>query len=488
MKSMKDKSPLYLLGLLLMVLGAFCTCKKPSGSVNPPVPIPQPPVTPAASDVAFWLTTGDGSVLLKEQSTSLIFGTTANNNPVIEVDTAQNFQTINGFGFTLTEGSAYVLNGMTASARATLLKELFGKDPASIGISYLRIGIGATDLSTHVYSYNDLPAGTTDMALEKFSIEPDKKDVIPILKEILAIEPTIKILATPWSAPVWMKDTNSFVGGNLKPEYYDVYSLYFVKYIEAMKGEGIVIDAITPQNEPLHPGNNPSMYMTASAQNNFIKNNLGPLFKASGISTKIIIYDHNADRPDYPLHILNDPITKTFVDGSAFHLYGGDISALSLVRNQHPDKGIYFTEQYTASTGGFGGDLKWHLKNVVIGATRNWAKVVLEWNLANDPSFGPHTAGGCTTCLGAVTIGGSVTRNVGYYIIAHAAKFVLPGSVRIGSSVAGNLKNVAFKRPDGKKVLIVENDGNDTQNFNLKFNGKWITTTLQAGAVGTYMW
>jgi glucosylceramidase len=201
------------------------------------------------------------------------------------------------------------------------------------------------------------------------------------------------------------------------------------------------------------------------------------------------VYDHNADRPDYPLEILNDPAAKTFVDGSAFHLYGGDISALSTVRNAHPDKNIYFTEQWTSSTGNFGGDLKWHLRNVIIGSVRNWSRVALEWNLANDASYGPHTPGGCTQCKGALTIsGGGVLRNVAYYIIGHASKFVPPGSVRISSNITGDLQNVAFVTPTGKKVLIVENDGNDTQTFNVKFKDLWFTTSLQAGAVATYVW
>jgi len=486
---MKLKSLLYLFSLLL-VFSSFSTCKKGGTEGNTPLPpAPPPPPASGASDVAFWLTTADGSVLLKQQTTPLNWSLTAGSGPQIEVDTTATYQTMDGFGFTLTQGSAFVLNKLSPAARGALIRELFSNDAGSIGISYLRLGMGATDLSTHVYSYNDLPAGTTDLSLSKFSLEEDRKDVIPVIKEILAVNPSIKIIATPWSAPVWMKDNGSTVGGSLKPEYYEVYANYFVKYITAMRSEGIVIDAITPQNEPLHAGNNPSMYMPAAAQNNFIKNNLGPLFDRFSLSTKIIIYDHNADQPGYPLQILNDPDTKPFVAGSAFHLYGGDISALSQVKAQHPDKDIYFTEQYTASSGSFGGDLRWHLKNVLIGASRNWAKVVLEWNLANDASFGPHTAGGCTTCLGAVTIAnGTVTRNVGYYIIGHAAKFVLPGSVRIGSNVAGALQNVAFKRPDGKKVLIVQNDSDITQSFTIKFNSKWITTSLPAGAAGTYVW
>ncbi|MGN6401225.1 MAG: glycoside hydrolase family 30 protein, partial [Flavisolibacter sp.] len=312
----------------------------------------------------------------------------------------------------------------------------------------------------------------------------------PLLKEILAINPNIKILATPWSAPVWMKDNNSFVGGSLQVQYYPVYAQYFVKYIQAMKTQGITIDAITPQNEPLHGGNDPSMVMQALQQADFIKNHLGPAFQAANISTKIIIYDHNCDKPDYPITVLNDVGARNYINGSAFHLYAGDISALSGVHSAYPDKALYFTEQYTASNGSFGGDLKWHLKNVVIGSMRNWSRNALEWNLANNAAFGPHTPGGCNTCKGAITIetNSSFTRNVAYYIIAHASKFVPPGSVRIASSTAGNLNNVAFKTPDGKKVLIVENDGSGAATFNIKYNGKTVTTNLDGGAVATYIW
>jgi glucosylceramidase len=285
-----------------------------------------------------------------------------------------------------------------------------------------------------------------------------------------------------------MKDNNTSVGGNLLSQYYNVYANYFVKYIQAMKGEGITIDAITPQNEPLNPGNNPSMVMNAGEEAAFIKNDLGPAFAANVITTKIILYDHNCDHPDYPTAILNDADAAKYADGSAFHLYAGDISALSTVHNAFPGKNVYFTEQYTSSTGSFGGDLQWHIKNVIIGSMNNWSRNALEWNLANDAGFGPHTTGGCTECKGAVTIEGSVTRNVAYYIIAQAAKFVPPGSVRIESNSVGGLYNVAFKTPQGKKVLLVLNEGSSSANFNIKFKDKIATTVLPTGSVATYVW
>ena len=473
---------------LLFALSS-CSKKASNGSTPPPPPPPPPPPVVVTNEVDFWLTSQ--SALLQKQTGVLSFGTVSNAHSFIDVDTIQTFQTIDGFGYTLTGGSAFLINTrFSATNKANLLQELFGATASSIGVSYLRISIGASDLDASVFSYDDMPAGQTDVNLANFSLNPDRANLIPLLKEILAINPSIKILATPWSPPLWMKSNGSSIGGTLLPQYYNVYAQYFVKYIQQMKAEGITIDAITPQNEPLHPGNNPSMLMTAVDQTNFIKNNLGPAFQAAGITTKIIAYDHNADHPDYPITVLSDPAARAFVNGSAFHLYAGDISALSQVHNAYPDKHIYFTEQYTGSNGDFTGDLKWHLKNVIVGSMRNWSRVALEWNLANDENFGPHTPGGCTTCKGALTIytGGTLIRNVAYYIIAHASKFVPPGSLRVQSNVTGSLYNVAFKTPAGKKVLIVENDGSASATFNIRFKNKWVTTTLPAGSVGTYVW
>jgi len=446
------------------------------------------PVNPGVNEVDFWLTNNAGTVRLQKQNTILNFGTTANTLPTIEVAEGSVFQSVDGFGYTLTGGSVEVINTLNASRKQELLQDIFNTT-TGIGVSYLRISIGASDLNSAPFTYNDLPAGQTDPALANFSVSQDSA-VIELLQEILAINPNIKIVATPWTAPLWMKDNGNFVGGSLKPEYYAVYAQYFVKYIQAMQAQGITIDAITPQNEPLNPHNNPSMVMQASEQGDFIKNHLGPAFQAAGLTTKIIIYDHNCDMASYPISILNDAAARQYIDGSGFHLYAGDISAMSVVHNAHPTKNVYFTEQYTAASGIFGGDLKWHLKNVLIGSMRNWSKNTLEWNLASNSNWDPHTNGGCSDCKGAITIVSSdnYSKNVAYYIIAHASKFVPSGSVRIGSNIAGNLQNVAFKRADGKIVLIVENDGAGIEFFNIKYNGKWVRVSLEGGAVGTYIW
>ncbi len=482
MKKYKSNIGIILFMAALISVQSNCSKKSnmPSGSVTPPDPV--------NSDVAFWVTKADQSVLLQKQTDLLAFGTPANTPQIITIDSTQTFQTIDGFGYTLTGGSASLINGLPASEKTNLLNELFGSNANSIGVSYLRISLGASDLSASVFSYDDMPVGQIDINLTNFSLSKDAVDLIPILKQILTINPNIKIMASPWSAPVWMKDNGNSMGGGLQTQYYDVYAKYFVKYIQQMKTEGITIDAVTIQNEPQHGGNNPSMVMSAIEEAAFVKNSLGPAFQTSGITTKIIVWDHNCDNPTYPITVLNDAAAKPYINGSAFHLYGGDISALSVVHTAHPDKNLYFTEQWTSSTGSFDGDLKWHIKNVVIGSMLNWSKTALEWNLANDGSFNPHTPGGCTQCKGAITLDGTIIRNVAYYIIAQASKFVPAGSVRIASTTISQLTNVAFKTPGGKTVILVLNDLATAQTFTIKSNTKSITSVLPAGSVATYVW
>ncbi|TDN36018.1 glucosylceramidase [Hymenobacter sp. UV11] len=478
------------LGGLLLATG----CK----SSDSPTPAPTTPTTPttptAPSQVAVWLTMPDKSALFYRQKVSLQFGANTNQDPIIAVDTTQTFQTMDGFGYALTGGSAQVMSRMSADSRAALIKELFATDSTSLGVSYLRVSIGASDLDSQVFTYDDSPQ--PDPTLANFSLASDQTALIPVLKEILAVNPAIKILGSPWTAPSWMKSNNSPVGGSLLPQYYDAYAQYFVKYIQGMKAAGITIDAVTLQNEPLNPSNNPSLVMQAQEQANFIKNNVGPAFRAAGITTKIIAYDHNTDRTDYPLTVLGDAGANPYVDGSAFHFYSPvvPITVLSQVHDAYPTKNIYFTEFWTQAPGpnhqvDFGSELAYHVGNLEIGAVRNWSKNVLEWNLASDQSFGPYTSGGCAECLGAVTINGNtVTRNPAYYNIAHSSKFVRPGSVRVATNVPSNLQNVAYKTPNGKRCLVVLNSGTTLQNFNIQYKGKVVNTSLYGGAVATYIW
>ena len=440
------------------------------------------------TSVKYWISTGDRTQLLKEQTTPLRFAGSKNKPDAIVVDDSKRFQTIDGFGFALTGGSAQHIIHMDAVDRKKLLQEIFGKKPDDISVSYLRVSIGASDLNDHVFTYDDMPEGQTDPELKHFGLQEDKKDVIPVLKEILAINPHIKILGSPWSAPAWMKTNGQMKGGSLKIQYYGVYADYFVKYLQAMQREGIRIDAITIQNEPLNEGNTPSMKMLATEQLQFIKKNLGPLFRKKDIETKIILYDHNCDEPGYPLTILNDPRAAAYVDGSGFHLYGGKIEAMTEVHNAYPKKNLYFTEQMVVDDRGF--RIAAQVNRLIIGATRNWSRNVLLWNLAADKDNKPHTDnGGCSMCQGALTIeGNNFSRNLAYYVIAHASKFVSPGSVRVRSTQTDRVSDVAFRTPEGKTVLIVANNTDENQLFAVQISGKAFSTNLDAGAVGTYVW
>ncbi|MHA7060153.1 RICIN domain-containing protein [Aquimarina sp. M1] len=430
-----------------------------------------------------WLTRGDQTVKLQEQNT-ISFSSGNASNPTISINENFESQSIIGFGFMLTQGSAKVIRGLNSSTQNSLLNELFNPTSGN-AISVVRISIGASDLSESVYSYNQT-SGDTNM--NNFSLNgPDKTDVIPILKKILAINPNIRILATPWTAPTWMKTNGSWIGGSLQSQFYSAYANYFIKYLEAMKAEGIQIWAITPQNEPENPFNEPSMQMNSSEQKDFINNHLGPAIESSQFSTKIIAYDHNCDNTAYPIDVLNN---SPYVDGAAFHLYDypPNIGALSTVRNA-TGKNVYFTEQFTSSNGNFDGDFGWHMENVVIGSLRNWSKTVIEWNLATDPSFGPRTPGGCTECLGAITVNNSsnFNRNVSYYIIGQVSKFVKPGAIRTESNNNGIL-NVSFKNPDNSRVLLVYNKNNNNRNITVNWTSKNFQYTIPARSAVTFVW
>ncbi len=449
-----------------------------------------------SNNINVWLTTKDRSALF-EQQPSLVFQSPNKDEQTIVVDDSKTFQTMDGFGFALTGGSAMHIINMHTDERNKLLHQLFDTTCNAIGVSYLRLSIGSSDLNEKVFSYDDV-AG--DTLLSHFDLAEDKADVIPVMHEILKINPHIKILGSPWSPPAWMKTNNDTRGGRLKPEYYKTYANYLAKYITEMKSNGISIDAITVQNEPLHPGNNPSLLMVAPVEADFVQYYLGPVFKEKNIKTKIIIYDHNADRPDYPISILDDAQAAKYIDGSGFHLYGGTMDALTDVHNAHPDKNIYFTEQMVVQFNRKNNDeddgdpkkinIASPVSRLVIDAPRNWSKNVLLWNLAADPDFKPFTdRGGCPVCQGAVTIDkDSVTYNLAYYTIAHASKFVRPNAVRVASNNSDSLANVAYKTPKGNKVLIVANTSVADQTFNIQYHSKTATTVLKAGSVATYIW
>ena len=340
--------------------------------------------------------------------------------------------------------------------------------------------------------------------------------MLPVLREILAIAPGIKLLASPWSAPASMKTNNHVRGGALKEDADPAYALYLVKYIQAMKQEGVAIDAITIQNEPLNNKNTPSMQWQLNQQLVFLRDHLYPAFTRANLKTKLVLFDHNLDRPDYPLALLADPVISQFADGSGFHHYGGDMSAMTKVHLARPDKHVYFTEQMIVERPGSPTiAIAATVKRMLIDTTRNWSRNVILWNLAADPNNGPHTDdGGCPMCQGALTLDkDAVSLNLAYFTIAHASKFVRPGSVRIGSTNRGDpsviltedeerpgLKrmavadsaqvppNVAFETPEGRIVLIVANDTQALSSFAIQYRGQVAAVHLNPGAVGTYIW
>ena len=367
----------------------------------------------------------------------------------------QTYQTIDGFGWMLNQGSAKLLMQLPADTRHALMEELYGAD--GLNASMVRVAIGACDLSESDYTYSP----SKDETLSNFAIDNhDLTSVVPILQEILTINPKVKVLAVPWTAPVWMKENTSghsgYMGGSLRTTYYELYAEYFLKYIQAMAAWGIPVWGVSVQNEPLNGHNNPSMTWTKESMYSFVAGKLGPKLRENYPDVRIIAYDHNCDVTDFPIHVAR----SKYVYGTAFHLYAGDISALSTVYNS-TGKPVLFTEQYTGKDGDFSGDLTWHMQNVVIGAMNNMSTTVLEWNLASDPDYSIHTSGGCTTCKGALTVNGNnlSARNVSYYIIGHASRVIDPGAVRMqATSSTSNLVYVAAANPDGSIGVVAYNN------------------------------
>ena len=471
--------------------GAVVACGRLA--VGEPSPGPPPPPQGPAAQV--WLTTATRSKLLS-RGTDVHFdsGTPPASMTSIVVDEGTMYQEMVGFGAAITDASAWLIqNRLTAAQRDALLRELFGPSPG-IGLSFTRLTMGASDFSLHQYSYDDLPTGQTDSTLAHFSIDSNRAYLLPIVQRALAINPRLKIMATPWSPPGWMKTTGSLIQGTLRPEAYGPLAEYFRRYIDAYRAEGVPIYAITVQNEPHYePPNYPGMRLEPPARARFIGQYLGPLFARRGIGTIILDWDHNWDESQSPLQVLADSAAPRYLAGVAWHCYGGDVSAQSVVHDAHPEKDAYFTE----CSGGewaptFADNLKWFVRTLMIGATRGWAKGVILWNLALDENHGPHT-GGCGDCRGVVTIAsasGAVTRNVEYYALAHASRFVRPGARRVASTsgVAG-LESVAFRNADdGSKALIVVNTDVQDRTFAVRWASQSFRYTLPAGAVVTFVW
>jgi glucosylceramidase len=456
--------------------------------------VPRAAATPGTT-VEVWLTTGDQQVLLARQPDIVLGrGGQSGGAPVISVDPSRKYQEMIGFGGAMTDASAFLIQTrMSATDRERLMQDLFGRD-SGVGFSFVRVPMGASDFSVRHYSYDDIAGAEGDSSLAHFSIDADRAAKLPLLRRALAINPRLKVVASPWSPPAWMKTTNSLIKGTLRQDYYDSFAEYFVKFIRGYGAAGVPIYAITIQNEPnFEPENYPGMHLDAKVRAEIIGMHLGPSFDRSGIRTLIWDWDHNWDLPQQPLVVLADSAARRYVQGVAWHCYGGEVGAQSTVHDRYPGKDAYFTE----CSGGdwspkFDENLKWTTANLVIGATRNWARGVLMWNLALDENHGPHL-GGCQNCRGMVTIDsktGSYKREVEYYSFAHASKFVRPGAHRIASeSNDSTLANVAFQNPDnGTLVVIVLNSAAAPRAFAVHLGENWFSYTLPAAAVATFVW
>jgi len=438
-----------------------------------------------------WLTTADQAQRLSPQELQAPVAR-ASGDEVLTIDTSKHFQKMHGFGAAITDASAQVLSALPDEKRKALMGELFGRANGGLGLSFTRLTVGASDFSTRHYSYDDTPGNVPDPDLRHFSIEPAKKYVLPRTREALAINPDLLVMISPWSAPAWMKTTRSLIKGELIPQFYQPFANYLARTVEAFGREGVPVSMITIQNEPdFEPGDYPGMRVNSPDRAKIIGGFVGPTFRARGLKTQILDYDHNWDNPEMPLTVLADPVARGYVAGVAWHCYEGDVPAQTPVHDAHPDKDAWETE----CSGGewqpkFSETLGWMTDKLIIGASNNWSRGTLLWNLALDPAHGPHT-GGCTDCRGVVTIDpatGAITRNVEYYVLGHASRFVLPGAYRVAAVRRDTgVEAAAFVNRDGSRVLIVHRNKGDGP-VTIAIDGERYAVPLASGSVATLRW
>lgn len=471
----------------LVLSVSFLGCPSTNDNSNSPSTLPT---------VQIFETNGDQSKLLAPQaSINFVKGPGGSLN-LISVDSSKHYQVIDGFGASFSDSSAWLIWNKLDTAQRTLLMNRFFSRKDGIGLSVLRQPMGATDFSASgSYSYDDMPSGQTDPSLNNFSIAHDNTYILPLLQQALAINPALKVVGLPWSPPAWMKTSATMSGGSIDPQYYPSLAQYFVKFVHAYRQAGIPIYALSVQNEPLYSNSAyPTADFSSKQEAQFIANFLAPaLTRANLADVKLLGYEHNWDNTDYSKSLLASAAVP-FLAGNSFHCYAGDPSAQSVVKEAAPAKDIWFTECSGITSSHFRDDLVWNADQLLIGATRNWARSVLLWNLALDQNSGPRI-GGCENCRGVVTIDDSVrpskvTLNVEYYVLGHISKFVFPGAHRVDSNTfgSGNIEDVAFQNPDGSIVVIVLNAGASLHSFTIKFQGNTFEYSLPPGSLATFLW
>ena len=437
-----------------------------------------------------WLTTADETQKLEQQAGQLPAGAATGDEAVV-IDTSKHFQKVHGFGASITDASAQLLSGLPEDKRKAVMAELFGRGPNGLGLSFTRLTVGASDFSPDHYSYDDTPGNMPDPELRHFSIDYARRYVLPRTREALAINPDLLVMISPWSAPAWMKTTKSLIKGKLVPQYYPAFANYLARTVEEFKREGVPVSMLTIQNEPdFEPEDYPGMRVDPPQRAEVIGRHVGPVFKARGLRTQILDYDHNWDDPHLPLAVLADPAARGHIAGVAWHCYEGDVPAQSKVRDAFPDKDVWFTE----CSGGewapkFGETLGWMTSKLIIGASNHWSRGTLLWNLALDPQFGPHK-GGCGDCRGVITIDpttGTITRNVEYYVLGHASRFVLPGAVRVSTTAREGVEAASFVNSNGSRVAILYRKSGDGP-VAVALDGERYVVALPPGSVATVQW
>jgi len=449
--------------------------------------VPQP-----GSPIAqMWLTTADQAQKLSPQADRQSDGP-ATGDEAVAIDTSKRFQKMHGFGAAITDASAELLSGLPEAKRKAVMEELFGRGPSGIGLSFTRLTVGASDFSSEHYSYDDSPGNAPDPELKHFTVDYARKYVLPRTREALAINPELKVMISPWSAPAWMKTTKSLIKGQLEPQYYPAFANYLARTVEEFGREGVPVTMLTIQNEPdFEPDSYPGMRVNSPDRAIIIGRFVGPTFARRGLKTQILDYDHNWDNPEMPWTVLSDPVARKYIAGVAWHCYEGDVPAQSQVHDAFPDKDTWFTE----CSGGewspkFSETMGWMTDKLIIGGANNWSRGTLLWNIALDPQHGPHK-GGCGDCRGVITIDpatGAITRNVEYYVLGHASRFVFPGAWRVGTVKKGEgIEAAAFLNPDGSRVAILHRTSGDAP-VTLAIDGQRFVVPLANGAVATLRW